>query len=342
MRSGRLRRRPPKVRPLAATSSSAFSFQKRSGLELYELGGVETLSLKGGDMIVRRSKLVLSALRSGALEEASKCGADAVVLDTCFTVPGSQQAQAKAALASLAGTSKPPGLEVLAWVGKEEVQEVLSPDLGGLLDGIVATVATAEDVRSLDSLLGTLESQRGLTSGKLELDLVVDTMRGLNDVDDLVNASPRVVSINLDEDALAAEMGLEPSKEEDQLFYARGRIVIIARVAQIQAHGLAFLPGQPTVEERATAARRVALKGAFCWRPEDAEAQNRGFGYNPDEQEYAQGQADAMQEAEKQGLGSVTFRGVMVDMAMYKHARNVLNWSQAVNDKEAAKVALAR
>ena len=290
-------------------------------------------------MIIRRSKLVAPAWQTGALETAAACGADALVLDTCFTVPESRRAEALAALTALSSAGKPPGLDVLAWIAAEDAAAVLAAGLGSLLDGVVVAVDSAQDVQAVDGILGTLEEGKRLPLGKVQLDLVIGSTRALAAVDALVRASPRVVSINLDGDGLAAEVGLEPSQKEDQLFYPRGRIIVASRVTEVQAHGLAFLPGEPGVAERARAARRLGLKGAFCWHPDDVRPQNQGFSYTDEEQEYARAQVEAMQEAERQGLGSVTLRGAMVDLAMYKDAQNVMDRAEAMARKEAGRAA---
>lgn len=298
-------------------------------------------------MIVRRSKLVLSAWQPRALRIAAQAKADALVLDARQPHRRHTTVEAEAFSILLGDTTKPPGLDVLLWVTKTDTESTLNSDLGLLIDGIVVSVQDVEEVHELDEILQTVERGKDLPSGKIQLDLVLNSARGVFQAYDLAAASPRVVSINLDEHNLAAEMGVAVSPTVDQFYYQRGRMIIeAARIANIQAHGLGFVAREPDaevhLEEWARASRRMGLKGAFCWRPEDADLQNRGFAFTSDEEDLARAKLEGLEEAERRGLGAVNVRGLMVDVAGYRHIQNVLGWSEAIAQKEAAKMAGTR
>lgn len=290
--------------------------------------------------IVRRSKLVLTCARLLQMPSHHLLGsADAIILDLRDALDGgplSLLAEVSQRLASLAGK----GLDLFIRAPLEALPLALERLEGVRLDGVALLTPGPEAVQEADRILARYDA---LASTPLQIDLVVDSPAVLLCLYEVATASPRVVSLTLDEMRLQNTIGVASCQEVDQFFYPRGLALLAARLAEIQAHGLAFLPphpdgSPPSLEERAVAARKLGLMGALCASPEEAVALNKGFTPPPQEVEWCRKALWVLEEALRHGLGSATIEGrEMVDIAMLKHIRNLLQREAAICRKDAQK-----
>ncbi|MBI4234580.1 MAG: hypothetical protein HY686_09075 [Chloroflexi bacterium] len=288
--------------------------------------------------LVRRSKLVVSPLSQGSWTAAATSGADALVVDVASSVPPGAEGKALALAREVLPLLARSGSDLLLWVAPSRAEATLELCRFPSLAGVVVAAETPEEIRGLDAALTAWERTAGLPPGKLQIDLVLASARAALGMDTLVAASRRVVSLNLDEDGLLAELGVERSLEVDQIFYPRGRSIIVARLFNIQAHALAFVRGTADALETATVARKMGLRGALCFDAADVPALNQGFSPPVAEVEHARQVKAAMEEGIRQGLGAVSLPGgVMIDLAMLKHAQAVLRWAEAIEARESAK-----
>ena len=288
--------------------------------------------------LVRRSKLLVSPLDAAAIDDAAESGADAVVLDLGYAASNAQQPAARLAVPHAVQQLAGRGADVLAWVdtatAAADVEACALPGVTGL----IARVSLPEEVAELDALLTAAERSQGLPHGRFDLELALGCAQAVLDAELLAQASPRVVALSLDEEGVLADMGVEPSDDVDPLLFARGRTVVAARVAGVQAHGVLLVCGGGSLAERVRRARLQGLRGALCVDPADVPALNDGFAPSPAEVEQAQRVKEAVEAAVQGGRGAVALPdGTVADMATFRHSQAVLEWAAAVRAREAGK-----
>jgi len=298
-----------------------------------------------------RTYLAAPAHRTRLVQNAAGSAADAVFLDLEDAVPPAEKA---AALKSAANA-----LTTHDW-GKKSVAVRLnaidSPTieaeikhLAGIerLDAFL--IPKAENIADIAKIASWISAAAGTRAKLPEMELLIETARGLIQVEALA-ASDRLVSalhfgvgdFAATIGARSAEIGASPPgykhigsaadghKETplDLFAYPMMRLLVAAR-----AFGLRAIDGpcgsfRDPVATAATAAKAAAMgfDGKQVIHPAQIEATRNAFIPSDEELAYAQRVIAAMEEAERNGQAAVTVDGKMVDYANLRMIRRLLSF----------------
>ncbi|MFB3818652.1 MAG: CoA ester lyase [Candidatus Methylomirabilales bacterium] len=299
---------------------------------------------------VRRSTLILPVNVPRFVEKAHLRGADAVMLDLEDAVPAQEKAAARGLVRGALSRVARGGAEVLVRVNHDAA--LLAADLDSAvhagLDGIVLPkTESADEVRRLDAAIGALERRRGLPQGRIELQVLIETPRGLLNVEAIAAACTRVRSMSLGPEDYCLALGVEPSADGVELLYGVSRLVAACRAHGISALGLvgsiAGFRDLAAFERCAERARQLGCVGASCIHPDQVAVLNRVFAPRPEAVERARAAVAAFEAGLARGTASVSLDGAMVDIPVYRRAQHVLELADAVAAVERRKAeALAR
>lgn len=295
------------------------------------------------ELPVRRSKLVFSSLGRDAVHAALSSEADALVVDLAPS-EGSPESARDAAARLLAEVATQP-LDLMLLLGDDPAAD-LRACLSSAVTGVTVRARSEEDVALVSRLLDQAEAKRG-DGRRTGIDVALASCDAVLDCLQVAKAaSGRITSLSLWDEALLREMVMPEPREVDLLFYPRGRLVIASRLLGVEAHALAFIPWEngaaPDPEARARRSRNLGSHGAFCRTPDEAAALNRGFTAPEPEVRDARGMKDAMDEGIRQGLGAVSYNGMMIDIAMYKQCRAIVERADAIARRESVKAGRPR
>ncbi|MGH7878445.1 MAG: HpcH/HpaI aldolase/citrate lyase family protein, partial [Candidatus Binataceae bacterium] len=108
--------------------------------------------------------------------------------------------------------------------------------------------------------------------------------------------------------------------------YARSKIVVAARAAGIDAIDgpYADFKNPDGYREEAMRSATMGFAGKWAIHPSQIELANEMFSPSQEEIERARQLETAYAKAEAEGLGAVTFDGVMIDAASVRIIRNVI------------------
>ncbi len=292
-------------------------------------------------LLVRRSNLLVAMGDGGAVANAWRHNADAVTL-ALDGKPSADTVQAvKAAMASAAKG----GAEVFVRVNKTALQADLDaavwPGLAGIM---LPCVESAAEVAQAADIVTTLEMQRGITTGKLQFILMLESARGVWDIRPIVTASPRVTQAALDERALAADLGFTPLPELDPFDYARGRLAVESTAAKVAAVGMAYpLSVQPRelpeaeLHALAAKAKNLGMKGVICHYPSWVAPVNAAFTPTPELVEWNRRVREAFAVGVAAGTAAVPLDGKMIDVPVDEWAIVVLAMAGACAARDAEK-----
>jgi citrate lyase subunit beta/citryl-CoA lyase len=194
---------------------------------------------------------------------------------------------------------------------------------------------SAADIQFVDRLLSQIEQARGFPSGHIGLEVLIESARGLQRVDDIASASPRLQSLTFGPGDLSASLGLgqltigapeHSGYAGDIWHFALMRMLVAAR-----SHGLLAIDGPYAAFNdlaglEASAKRTAALgfDGKWVIHPAQIDTVNRLYSPDPADLERAEGILEAYRQAtEGEGRGAVRFEGEMIDEATRKMAEAV-------------------
>ncbi len=301
-------------------------------------------------LLVRRSNLLVPISDAGAVANAWRHNADAITLD--LTANANANAGARDAIKAAITSAAKGGAEVFLRVNKASLQADLEASVWPGLCGIMLPqVESAAEVSQAADIMATLEQQRGIKAGVLQLILMLESARGVWDIRPILNASPRVTQAALDERALAAELGFTPLPELDPFDYARGRLAVEATAAKVAAVGMAYplsvnpreLP-DADLHELATKAKNLGMKGVICPHPFSSWVApvNAAFTPTPELVEWNRRVREAFAVGVAAGTAAVPLDGKMIDVPVDEWAIVVLAMAEACAARDAQKQRTAR
>jgi len=301
--------------------------------------------------LVRRSKLFVPVNREKFLAKAWTRGADCITLDLEDSIPPGEKDSARKLVKDVLPVVRRGGAEVQVRINRElEAEDLDAIIIPGLTGVMIPKCESAEEIQRLDGMVTRLEGNRGFREGQIQFDLIVETARGIVQMESIASSSPRVVQISVGAVDLALDMGYTRSADLtfSQFFYPASKLLFAARAARVQACGL--LP-QNNVDFTNISASREAMfqacrnsfmtgyLGTSTIHPAWCEPINEGFKPSLDEVEKARRVKDALEEAYRKGLGSIAVDGRMVDVANLKQVNNVLRRAEAIARREEEKAA---
>jgi len=299
---------------------------------------------------IRRSTLILPVNIRRFVEKAYERGADAIVFDLEDAIPPAEKSEARKLVRDALPLAVRGGAEVQVRVNNTAalLQADLEASVHPGLDGITFPKAeSAQQIRALDAQLARLERERGIAPGHVKLSLIVETPRGLLNVEEIAAACERIATMSVGPEDYCLELGIEPSADGAELRYPVARLVTVCKALGIQATGILGSIGDfrdlAAFEAAAVRGRQLGCEGAGCIHPDQVTVLNRVFTPPADKVEYARRVIEAFEDGVKRGTASVNLDGKMVDVPIYRRAQVVFERASAIAALEQRKAAaLAR
>lgn len=212
------------------------------------------------------------------------------------------------------------------------------------LDGIMlAKTETKDDVVKLDAMLRKEEISKGLEENSIAILPLVESPLGVKNVYDIASASKRIIGISFGAGDFMREMGMgfavtRLSFEEYfmPILYARSRIAQASRIAGIEAIDTPFFGFLTDIKGLNSETGRVKLlgfSGKQIIHPRHIDAVNTVFSPSEADINYAKSVAQALGEAESRGAGSISFGGRMIDYAVVKMSRDLIEKAEKLAAK---------
>lgn len=269
------------------------------------------------------------------LAKAPARGADEIVVDLEDAVAASAKDEARAIVVETLGDP--------AWHGVSCSVRVNAPrtpwchaDVAALASLehapgsiVVPKVESAGDLAFVERLLDGVEAASPGASG-MRVQALIETARGVANVDEIAAASPRLDGLILGYADLSASLGRAQGAGAalDSWLSIQDRILVAARTSGIVAIdgpylGIAVDEGFTAAAERA---RDLGFDGKWAIHPAQVPALNALFTPSDAEVERARAVIAALEEAERSGgAGAVALDGQMIDEAVRVAAQRVLS-----------------
>jgi citrate lyase subunit beta/citryl-CoA lyase len=286
-----------------------------------------------------RSLLFAPGNHARRVEKALSLQADAVILDLEDAVAIAEKPATRAMVA--AALERPR--QGLLYVRVNAIDtDFCHGDLVAVvqrgLDGIILPkVESANTVVTIDWLLAQLERDRGLPSGAIDLIPIIETARGVQQIDAILAAGTRVRRVAFGAGDFTLDLDMTWSREESELAHARAVIVTASRASGIDAP-LDTVWVDLTDPEGLEASARTALgygfQGKMCIHPEQIAVVNRVFSPNDADIAFSERVAAAFGAAEAAGHAAIQLDGKFIDYPIVYRARRVLQKVAAIRARE--------
>jgi citrate lyase subunit beta / citryl-CoA lyase len=291
---------------------------------------------------LRRSELSTPGTNAKMMAKAAASQADLVFLDLEDAVAPSQKAAARQPIVD--------ALNGLDWGGKVRAVRIngthtpwCHDDLIEVAGGagpnldivIIPKVKAPRDVWFVETLLTQLEQKLGLDVGRIGIEVLIEETEALASVEEIAGCSARLEALILGVGDLSASQGVRAGHvgvdggryPGDMWHYARNRMIVAAR-----ANGLDPIDGPYGNFANPDGYRREAATfatlggvGKWCIHPSQIELANEVFAPTPEEIQRARAVVEAVEEADRAGLGAAKLGGVMIDIASTRMFRTVLD-----------------
>lgn len=278
---------------------------------------------------VRRSELVCPAHSMKMMVKAAASDADEVIFDLEDACAVSQKVGARATLIEALRTLDFGG-KVRAFRPNALSSPYFYRDLievveaaGRFIDCVVIPKVDApEDVRFVDRLLGQIEAHAKLAIGRIRIEALIESARGVLAAQAIATSSPRLESLIFGVADYAGDVGARDANDPFQWFhYPKAHLVAAARAAGI------LVIDQVTVQLRdlelvaaeAKAAARMGFDGKWAIHPTHLRPIHEAFTPSREELERAIAIIAAYRRADRaEGVGAIVFGDEMVDAASLK------------------------
>jgi citrate lyase beta subunit len=288
---------------------------------------------------MRRSKLIVPALRLDLLEKAARSGADIVHIELEDGVPPDQKAAAREAAAD--------ALRELDWRGAEVWVRVNAPGTQEAAEDIAVVAAATphaflvpkvngpDDVRAVAAHVELAERAAGLSEGRIALAVVIERIRALATVEEIATADQRLTALVLGTDDMSVEYGyrLDRSGPSWETLYMKSRCILAARLAGIDCIDAAhfyYRDGEGT-RRSAEWSAQLGFSGKTCLSPRQVPIVNRAFTPTEEEVTWATAVLEALDNAAANDLSVAVADGMMVDAPHALQARAILERARAAD-----------
>jgi citrate lyase subunit beta / citryl-CoA lyase len=280
-----------------------------------------------------RTLLFVPGHRERMIEKAPGAGADGLLYDLEDSVPAAERATARQMLAGALAAPRtlPRYIRVngIADAGKDETAADLDAVVVADVDGIVLPKAqSVDDITWTAGEIEKHEKARGLEAGAFEIVPMIESALGVQFAYDILTASPRVSSVivgSAQDGDLQTDLGADWSPEGTEILYARSQILLAARAAGIDhpIDGVFLgLDDEAGLIKDSENARRLGYRGKTVIHPRQIEPVHGVFTPSEKELAYYREMIAAFEDA---GENAFNFRGKMIDRAMIRKARGLLD-----------------
>jgi len=309
---------------------------------LAQAAGLARIEARRPAISLLRSFLFAPGNHARRVEKALTLDADAVILDLEDAVATAEKPATRAVVAATLARPRSGLLYVRVNAADTEfccgdLVAVVQPGLDGIILPKVESPAT---LTTIDWVLLQIERERGLAERSIDLIPIIETARGLRDIDAILASGTRVKRVAFGAGDFTLDVNMIWSRNETELSYARARIVTASRAAGIEAPldtVWVDLQDSEGLEASARAALAYGFQGKMCIHPNQVPVVNRVFTPSAEEIAFADRVVAAFATAEAEGIASIQLDGRFIDYPIVYRAQRVLERIAAIRARETHK-----
>ena len=284
-------------------------------------------------MHIRRGLLFMPGDSRRKIEKGAGLDVDAIIMDLEDGVALNNKVAARESVAQALqevdfGRSERlvrTNMIIPNWIYTDDIHVTVSAQPDGY---VLPKIETAEQIEHVSMLLSAYEDQYGWEQNSLKLIAIIETAKGIVNLKEIAQASPRLDALVFGAEDLAGDMGAIRTVQGWEVFYARSAVVTHARAFGLDAIDTVFIDLKADDEaliEETTLALNMGYTGKLAIHPKQVTPIQSVFTPTPTEIEAAQALVDAHNQHQADGTGVFEYQGKMIDMPMVRAALAVID-----------------
>ncbi len=279
---------------------------------------------------MKRSMLFIPGNTPNLLINGNCLGADMVIFDLEDAVSPDEKDSARILVRNTLGYLDFSGLRTIVRINSVDTAYWMK-DLDTILPMkpnviMLPKSGTADDVKLAASYISKLESELGYPENTVHLMPLIETALGVENAFAIASASSRVEAIFLGAEDLTADLRCKRTKEGREIEYARTRLVVAARAANVDVYDTPFtdVNDDEGIRIDTEHAKALGFTGKASISPRHVDVINEVFSPSQKDIDYAYEVMDAIARAKEQGRGAIALHGKMIDAPIVNRARQTI------------------
>lgn len=179
---------------------------------------------------------------------------------------------------------------------------------------------------------------------KIKFVIFIETALGLVNIKEIIESTIANSSTSklffegvvFGSDDFCASIGVERTKESNELLYARQKIITHTKAYDLQAIDMVHIDYKDLegLEIQSKEGASMGFTGKQVIHPGQIEIVQKCFSPSAERIKWAQELIQAFNENQELGQGAFTFRGQMIDMPLLKQAQSIVNMSAVLDNSE--------
>ena len=275
---------------------------------------------------MRRSLLFIPGNNPGMLSNCDVFESDTVIIDLEDAVSSTEKDSARNLVTSYIKAHKIENEIMIRINGfdtpfyMDDLNQIVSDNI----DSIMLPKARIDDVKKLDEILSKMEKERNLKK-HINIVPIIEAAISLIEVDVIASLS-RVNGILLGAEDFTKDLEVKRTKEGDEIFYARCKIIVACKAYKIDAIDTPFTDtvDMEGLVKDVNYVKGLGMNAKSAIHPNQIEAINKAFTPTKAEIDYAKRVLLARDDAFSKGLGVFSLDGKMVDAPVIARAETVI------------------
>ena len=264
------------------------------------------------------------------LINGSRLGSDALIFDLEDAVSPAEKDSARVLVRNTLRYMDLGSCEIIVRINsidtdywKKDIDAIL-PYSPALI--LLPKVNCAQDALIADEYMTEVEQKLGLEQGKVKLMPLIETALGVENAFSIATATKRVAALFLGAEDLTADLRCKRTKGGAEINYARTRLVMAARAANIDVYDTPFtdVNDDEGIRVDAEYAKALGFTGKASISPRHVDVINEVFSPSERDIAYAYEVMEAIRIAKEQGRGVISLHNKMIDAPIVARAQQTI------------------
>ena len=210
---------------------------------------------------------------------------------------------------------------------KEDLQAVINQNVFAIAIG---KIYSSKDVQEISNLISKAEKEKKIKEGSIKLILWMETAQAIINAYEILTSNQRIVGSAFGAEDFTNDMGIHRTENENEIFFARNQLSVASKAANVIALDTPFFAFKDpdALKENCLFAKSIGFKGKFAIHPDQIDIINDCFSPSIQEIDHAKKVIETFEEAKKQGRGSTSLDGLVIDVPVVKRAESLLHISK--------------